>query len=97
MHTHKHTLTHTHTHTHVCNSLGTPSYLLGTAQPPPTSGGSVLGGPVMSRCVDEKEEVIPDKLKTVFDWCKEGHLTNMVAMVMEETINETCENVSLSH
>jgi len=37
----------------------------------------------MSRCVEEKEEVIPDKLKTVFDWCKEGHLTNVVAMVTD--------------
>ena len=55
-----------------------------------------MGGPVMSRCVEEKEEDIPDKLKTVFDWCKEGHVTNMAAMVTDENINET-ENVSLPH
>ena len=37
--------------------------------------------------------MIPDELKTVFDWCKEGHVTNLAAMVTEENINKTCDNV----
>ena len=57
------------------------------------SGGTALGGPVMSRAVEKEEDLIPDELKTVFDWCKEGHVTNLAAMVTAENINETCDNV----
>ena len=62
-------------------------------QPAARSGGTVLGGPVMSRAVEKEEDLIPDELKTVFDWCKEGHVTNLAAMVTAENINETCDNV----
>ena len=62
-------------------------------QPAARSGGTALGGPVLSRAVEKEEDLIPDELKTVFDWCKEGHVTNLAAMVTAENINETCDNV----
>ena len=52
-----------------------------------------MGGPVMSRAVEKEEDLIPDELKTVFDWCKEGHVTNLAAMVTADNINKTCDNV----
>lgn len=62
-------------------------------QPAARSGGTALGGPVMSRAVEKEEDLIPNELKTVFDWCKEGQVTNLAAMVTAENINETCDNV----
>lgn len=47
----------------------------------------------MSRAVEKEEDLIPDELKTMFDWCKEGHVTNLAAMVTAENINKTCDNV----
>ena len=58
------------------------------------SGG--MGGPSVSRYAEETEEVIPDDQKNVFDWCKEGHVTKLAAMVTEENINEKDEQVSES-
>ena len=62
-------------------------------QPAARSGGTTMGGPVMSRAVEKEEDLIPDELKTVFDWCKEGHVTNLAAMVTADNINKTCDNV----
>ena len=53
-----------------------------------------MGGPSVSRYAEEKEEVVPDDQKTAFDWCKEGHVTRLAAMVTEDNINEKDEQVS---
>ena len=66
---------------------------LNITQPAARSGGTTMGGPVTSREVEKEEDLIPDELKTVFDWCKEGHVTNLATMVTAENINETCDNV----
>ena len=58
------------------------------------SGGRGSGvGPVVSTMAREDEEVVPDDQKTAFDWCKEGNVARLVAMVTELTINVKDEQV----
>lgn len=42
----------------------------------------------MSRMAMEEEEQIPEEQKTVFDWCKEGNIARMAALVSEQNVNE---------
>ena len=36
---------------------------------------------------DSGDSDIPDEEKTVFDWCKEGHVTKLESLVTDDSIN----------
>ncbi len=47
----------------------------------------------MSRMVPTEETVIPDKEKSVFDWCKEGRADRLADLLSPQNINEKDEEV----
>ena len=63
------------------------------AQPAKSKDGTT-GGPVVSRIIAEEEESVPDDQKTVFDWCKEGNVDRLSAMVTNQNVNSKDEQVA---
>lgn len=55
-------------------------------------GGGGGGGPVVSTLMREEEE-ISDKHKSVFDWCREGNVNRLAAMVTKAEVNTVDEEV----
>ena len=47
------------------------------------------GGPAVSTLAggDSGDSDVPDDEKTVFDWCKEGHVTKLESLLTDDSIN----------
>ena len=61
-----------------------------------SSGGGGDGPPVSTLAGgDTKEKDAPDNEKTVFDWCKEGHVKKLESLVTEDCINTKDNQVRL--
>ena len=50
------------------------------------------GGPVVSTLMKDDDH-IPDEKKSMFDWCKEGDLTKLVAIVTRTEVDIQDEEV----
>ena len=51
------------------------------------------GGPVVSTLMNDAEEAVPDDSKNAFDWCKEGHMSNLKSVVTDNNINSLDDQV----
>ena len=56
-------------------------------------GGGGGRGPVVSTLMKEQEEDIPEEDKSVFDWCKEGNVDRLSAMLSGSNIGSVDEEV----
>lgn len=50
------------------------------------------GGPVVSTLM-KNDDAIPDEKKNMFDWCKEGNVTKLAAVVTQREVNIQDEEV----
>jgi len=57
-------------------------------------GGGGGGGPVVSTLMKEQEDEIPEQDKSVFDWCKEGNVDRLSAMLSASNVGSVDEEVT---
>lgn len=59
------------------------------------SGGGG-GGPVISTLMNNTSDVILEKDKTIFDWCKEGNVEKLESTVTETNVNSLDDQVFIA-
>lgn len=53
------------------------------------------GGPVISTLMKDDKDAIPDGKKNMFDWCKDGDVSKLAAMVTEKEVNVQDKDVCM--